>query len=279
MPADPRPQRSLLFLPASKPSMIVKARTLPCDIVVLDLEDAVAPEDKAAARANVVAAAAEGGFGDRQVLVRINALDTEWANDDFGALLRAYEGLDGIVVPKVNDGKEAGRVATRLFPAPDKIKVWAMIETCRSLFQLPNIAATQRMAGLILGFNDLAAEMNAQPGADRAPFHPVMTFAVAAGRANGLAVIDGVFNGIDDELGFEREARQARQFGMDGKSLIHPKQIEPCNRAFHPSDEEIAWARAVVGAYEAAAGGAIRVQGRMVEAMHVAQAKRVLALL
>jgi len=274
-----RPRRSLLYVPASNPRAIAKVRDLACDVVILDLEDSVAPDAKAAARAAAVEAVREGAFGPREVLVRVNGLDTDWGRDDFGALIPLWGELAGVVAPKIADAADAARYTGRLIAAPDRVEVWAMVETCRALFNLEAIAGARRVAALILGLNDLGAEMGARPGPDREPYHAAMSLTVAAARARGRAAFDGVCNALDDELAFERETRQARAFGFDGKTLIHPKQVEPCNRIFRPTDEEAAWARAVVAAFAApGAGGAIRVQGRMVEKMHLDQARRMLAM-
>ena len=255
-----------------------KARTLPCDCVILDLEDSVAPEDKEAARARAVEVALTGGFGERELVVRINALDTPWGDADLTALIRAFGDIDGVLVPKVTDHVLAGRLAMRMGPMPDRVRLWLMIETCRALFHLEAIAGLRRVSALVLGLNDLGLEMGAVPGADRAPFHAAMSMTVAAARAHGVAAIDAVFNGIEDEVGLAREARQGRAFGFDGKTLIHPNQIETCNRIFSPSPEELAWAQAVEAAFAAAPEqGVIRVQGRMVERLHLEQARRTLA--
>ena len=281
-PQDLRPRRSVLYLPASNPRALEKARTLPCDAVVLDLEDSVAPDAKDDARARVVAALGQGGFGRREVVVRVNALDTPWGEADLAALSACAP--DAVLVPKIADAGDLARYDQRLAEAPTQTALWAMVETCRCLFHLDAIAglaASTRLRAFVLGGNDLAKEMRAEPGPDRAPLQAVMSLCVAAARAHGIAALDGVFNALDDAGGLEMECRQGRAFGFDGKTLIHPAQIEVANRVFSPSPEQLAWARAVADAFADPANadrGAIRVQGRMAERLHLAEAERMLAL-
>jgi citrate lyase subunit beta/citryl-CoA lyase len=273
-----RPRRSLLYVPAANARAIEKARDLPCDVVVLDLEDSVPPEAKEVARAQAVGALNAKAFGAREVMVRVNSLGGPWGADDFGALIPLWSEIAAVVAPKVADLSDAQRYTGRLMAAPDRVCVMAMIETCRGVTQLDAIVGARRVGGLIMGFNDLASEMGARPGPEREPFQALMTLAVCAARARRKLVFDGVCNALEEELTFEREVRQARAFGFDGKTLIHPKQIAPCNRAFSPTPEEVAWAREVVAAFEAAGHtGAVRMGGRMVEGMHLEQARKVLA--
>ena len=278
----PRSRRSLLYLPGSNPRALEKARTLACDGVILDLEDSVAPDAKADARDRVVGALTAGGFGRREVVVRVNGLDTPWGEQDLEAL--AQVAPDAVLVPKVQDSGDIARYDARLNGYPERVELWAMLETCRSLFHLESLASasrTSRLAAFVLGVNDLAKEMRAELEAGRAPFLAALTLSVAAARAYDLSVLDGVFNGLDDEAGLEAECRQGRTFGFDGKTLIHPAQIETCNRVFSPSADQIAWAAAVVEAFadpENAALGAIRVNGKMAERLHLAQAERILAI-
>jgi citrate lyase subunit beta/citryl-CoA lyase len=277
-----RPRRSLLYMPASNLRAIEKARDLPCDAVVLDLEDAVAPEAKAAARDIALAVVRDGGFGTRELIVRANGLDTPWGRDDLAALATA--GPDAILVPKVNDAAEVAAYDALIAAAPGHTRLWAMIETTRAMFRLEEIAAqarTTRLSCWVMGTNDLAKEMRATLDVERLPFLGFLAQSVAAARAYGLTILDGVFNEIDDAAGLEAQCRQGRAFGFDGKTLIHPKQIETCNRIFTPSDAELAAARAVVAAFalpENADKGAIRVDGRMVERLHLAEAEAVIAL-
>lgn len=271
-PAD-RPRRSALFLPASNPRALAKARTLPCDVVILDLEDAVAPGAKAAARDAAVAAAREGGWGARELVVRVNGRGSAWHEADMAALADAP--IDALLLPKVDAPEDVA--AARAGDHP----VWAMIETCAAILRLAEIAAAPGVGAFVLGFNDLALEMRADPGADRLPFQPVFTLAVAAARAHGIAILDAVCNDFADLDRFAAEAAQGRRFGCDGKTLIHPAQIAPANIAFGPSTEEVARAAAVVAAFaeaDSAALGAIRLDGRMVERLHLRDAERTLAL-
>lgn len=275
---DLRPRRSALFLPASNARAIEKARTLPCDVVILDLEDAVAPEHKQAARAAAVAAAQAGGFGGRELVLRVNALDSEWAADDLAAADTAP--FDAVLLPKVNSAAEIAAAEARLRHAP----IWAMIETCRAIATIAAVAAAAeqtRLAALVIGTNDLAKEMRCRLSPDRAELLPLLSMALAAGRGWGLTVLDGVHNALDDDGGFDAVCRQGAAMGFDGKTLIHPRQIAACNAAFSPSAEEIAQAQAIVNAFaapDAAGKGAIRLNGAMVERLHLEAAHRVLKL-
>lgn len=280
--ASDRPRRSALYLPASNAKAIAKARTLPCDMVVLDLEDAVAPEAKAQARAAAVAAVAEGGFGHREVAIRANGIDTQWGADDLAAI--AASKADAVLVPKVNSPADIRRYEEALKAAPADMQLWAMIETCASVANLNEIAAcaaSTRLSLWIMGTNDLAKEMRAQLTPCRTPFLPFLSMAVAAARAHGVAILDGVCNEFRDLEVFEAEARQGLMFGFDGKSLIHPAQVEPCNAVFSPSEADLTWARGVIEAFaqpENAGKGAISVGGKMTELLHLEQAKRLVAV-
>ena len=267
--------RSVLYLPATNPRAIEKARTLDCDVAVLDLEDAVAPDRKFEARAAAVAALRQGGFTPR-LGGRINALGTPWGADDAAALAEA--GADLIVAPKVETPEAVHALSAAL---PRDARLWAMIETPRALLNLTEIAAAGgALDGLMLGVNDLAKALGTGTSADREPFKPWLAVVVAVARAHGLLALDGVFNRIDDAEGLTSEAAQGRLYGFDGKSLIHPSQIAATNRAFSPSETEIAQARAVVAAFAAdgaEALGAIQVAGAMVERLHLDQARALLA--
>lgn len=277
-----RPRRSALYMPASNAKAIEKARSLPCDVVILDLEDAVAPDAKEAAREQAVAAVKAGGFGKRELVIRVNGLDTPWGEADLRAVAAA--GPDAVLVPKVNDGAEVVRYDRYLSTAREGTRLWTMIETCRSLFRLDDIAAaskTTRLTAWVMGTNDLAKEMGAKLVPGREPFLGALGLSVAAARAYGLTILDGVYNGIDDAEGFERQCEQGLNFGFDGKTLIHPTQVEPCNRVFTPSEAEVAFARAVIDAFalpENANKGAIRVDGKMAERLHLVQAERLVAI-
>jgi len=277
-----RPRRSALYLPASNAKAIAKARTLPCDIVILDLEDAVAPEMKDEARDAAVAAVNEGGFGHREVAIRANGLDTPWGAADLAAIAGSL--ADAVVVPKVNGPQDIAAYEEALGSAPPALRLWAMIETCAAVADLPAIAATagsSRLSLWIMGTNDLAKEMRAQLTPCRTPFLPFLSMAVAAARSHGIAILDGVCNEFRDLAAFEAEARQGLMFGFDGKSLIHPAQIEPCNTVYSPSEQNLAWANAVIAAFalpENAGKGAIRVDGKMTELLHLEQARRLVAV-
>jgi citrate lyase subunit beta/citryl-CoA lyase len=276
-----RPLRSLLYVPGSNPRAIDKARTLPCDAVFLDLEDAVVPEAKDAARRAAVEAVREGGFGHRILLIRCNGLDTPWGAEDWAAAAEAAP--DGVLAPKVADGAAVEAYDRALAAAPARTRLWVMIETASAILNLGGIAAssrTTRLAALVVGTNDLALDLRCRRRADRAPLLPALALSVAAARAYGLVALDGVFNDFEDEAGFESEAVQGAELGFDGKTLIHPRQVEACNRIFGPTAEQLDWARRVVEAFaapEAAGKGAIRMGGAMVERLHLAQAERLLA--
>lgn len=277
-----RPMRSALFLPASNPRAIEKARGLPADVVILDLEDAVAPEAKDSARAAAVAAVNAGGFAAPTVAVRANAIDTEWGADDLAAI--AASRADAVLVPKIATASDVELYHAELSGAADAMRLWVMIETCRAISELQGIAdraATTRLAAMVIGTNDLALELRALPDTNRAGLVPYLALAVAAARAAGVAVFDGVCNDFSDIDRFSAECAQGRALGFDGKTLIHPAQIGPCNAAFGPGADEVARAEAMVAAFADPANadkGAIRVAGRMVERLHLKEAERVLAL-
>jgi citrate lyase subunit beta/citryl-CoA lyase len=265
--------RSVLFLPASNARAIDKARSLPCDIAVLDLEDAVAPEAKIEARQAARAALLDGGFRPR-VGVRINGLDTPWGKDDLTVL---GEVADLIVLPKV-ESPETVRQAAVLAPTA---ALWAMIETPRALLSLDAIAGSGvPLEALMVGVNDLSAALGCGTNAGREPLKPWLAATVAAARTYYLLAIDGVFNRLDDASGLAAECSQGRLYGFDGKSLIHPAQIDAANAAFAPSADEVARARAIIAAFaapEAAGKGAIRMNGGMVERLHLEAAERLIA--
>lgn len=267
--------RSVLYLPASNPRAIEKARRLDADAVILDLEDAVAPDAKAEARQAAVAALEAGGFGS-SVGVRVNGLDTPWGADDLTALCVHKPAF--VVAPKIESPEAVREVAARL---PADVALWIMVETPLSVLRLDAIAgAGAPLAALMLGINDFGERMNLILGPDREPLKPWLAAVVAAARGHGLLAIDGVVNATDDADRLEAECRQGRAFGFDGKSLIHPNQISATNAAFSPSPEEVARAEEVVAAFAAADAqgkGAIRVGYRMVERLHLEAAHRLLA--
>lgn len=280
---DARPLRSLLYMPASNARAMDKARGLDADALVFDLEDAVAPEAKVEARALLLQELAHGGFGYRRLFARINAPGTEWGAADLAVLASAP--VEGVVVPKIAgeaDIAALSREMDRLGYAAS-VALWVMIETPAAVLALERIAAmaaTTRLAGFVLGLNDLAKDTGMEQAPGREGFVPVMVNAVLAARAGGIAAIDGVCNTIDDADRIGAEARQARSLGFDGKSLIHPAQIGPVNSVFAPSEAELAEARAIVAAFETPANagrGAIRVNGKMAELLHLSQARRAIA--
>jgi len=273
-----RPRRSALFMPASNARAVEKARGLQCDVVILDLEDSVAPDLKETARDAAVAAAAAGGFGERSLLVRVNALDTPWGADDCRAVAGA--GFEAVVLPKASHPSDLEAASALL----DGVPLWAMIETCAGILNLPAIvgaASATKLEGLLAGTNDLAKEMRCTPGADRTPLLGHLAMIVTAARAAGLFALDGVCNAIEDGPLLAAECAQGAMFGFDGKSLIHPAQIAAANRAFGPTPEAIAWAGRVIAAFELpehAGKGVIRVDGEMVELLHLDQARRIMAM-
>ena len=277
-----RPRRSALYLPASNARAIAKARTLPADVIILDLEDAVAPEAKDEARDAAVEAVNAGGFGHREVAIRANGLDTPWGEADLAAI--AGSAADAVLVPKVSGPADIAACEDRLAGARPDMQLWAMIETCAAVPRLEAIAATAaetRLSLWIMGTNDLAKEMRARLTPERTPFLPILSLAVCAARAHGVAILDGVCNEFRDLARFEAEARQGLLFGFDGKSLIHPDQIAPTNTVFSPGEEELAQARAIIEAFalpENAGKGAIRVEGKMAELLHLDQAHRLVAM-
>jgi len=277
-----RPRRSVLYMPASNPRAIEKARTLPCDVVILDLEDAVAPDAKDAARAAAVEAIRAGGFGRRELVLRVNGLDTPWGEEDLKAA--AHAGPDAVLVPKIGDAGDIARYDGRLSHAPASTRLWAMIETARSMFHLEGIGAaarTSRLSALALGPNDLARETGWRMTPGREPFFAAFSLTVAAAKAHGILALDGPFGGIEDAAGLARECRQGRDFGFDGKTLIHPSQIDAANTAYAPDPEEVAHARAVIAAFaelENVGRGAIRVNGKMAERLHLGMAEKVVAM-
>jgi len=277
-----RPRRSVLYLPASNPKAVAKARTLAADVVVLDLEDAVAPEAKPDARAGAVAAIKEGGFGHREVVIRVNAFGTPWARDDLAAVAAA--GPDAILVPKVSSTADVLAYDAAIAAAPPHTRLWIMVETCALIPRLDEVAelsVSTRLAAFAMGTNDLAKEMRAQIRPGRAPFLPILSATVCAARAQGLLVFDGVSNEFKDMGVVRAECEQGLEFGFDGKCLIHPDQVETCNAVFTPSAAEVDWAEAVVAAFalpDNQGKGAIRVEGKMAELLHLEQAQRLLAI-
>jgi citrate lyase subunit beta/citryl-CoA lyase len=281
-----RPRRSVLYMPGSNARAIEKARTLGVDGIILDLEDAVAPEAKAAARDQVAAAVKAGGFGRREVVIRVNALDTPWGHDDLVAA--ALSGADAVLIPKVSDPDTiaAAELALATARAPQAVRLWAMIETPIAILHAEAIARsarheTGRLACFVLGTNDIAKETRARFVPGRWPMLPWLTTVVAAARAHGLDVLDGVYNDLSDAEGFRAECEQGRDLGMDGKTLIHPNQVAVANEVFAPAEAEVAAARKIIAAFEQPENkgrGVISLDGRMVERMHADMAARTVAL-
>ncbi len=277
-----RPRRSVLYMPGANERALEKAKGLDADALILDLEDAVAPDAKAEARERVCAAAQSGEYGAKEVTIRANGLDTEWHTDDIAAIAKA--GPDAVVVPKVSSAAEVHAIEASLEKAgaPDRTAIWAMVETPIAMLHVEEIAAaSERLAVLVMGTNDLAKELQAEHVPGRQPLLAGLGLALLGARATGKVILDGVFNDIKDEEGFEAECVQGRQLGFDGKTLIHPGQLEICNRVFAPSEAEIERSRVIIAAFEEArtAGkGVVTVDGRMIENMHVDNARRVIAL-
>jgi citrate lyase subunit beta/citryl-CoA lyase len=273
------PRRSVLYLPASNERALEKAKTLPVDGLILDLEDAVAPEAKVQARENACAAARSGDYGDRELTIRVNGIGTAWHDDDLRAAAQA--GPHGIVVPKVGSAAEVRALAAAIESAgaPDHTRLWAMIETPTAIFDVREIAAASpRLAVLVMGTNDLVKELRAQHVPGRAPVLTALSLSVLAARAAGIAVLDGVFNDVRDTDGFAAECGQGRDLGFDGKTLIHPGQVEVANTTFAPTQAQVAEAQDILQAWRAGGGkGVVTHNGRMVEALHVDTAEQVLA--
>ena len=281
-----RPRRSVLYMPGSNARAMEKARTLPADALILDLEDAVAPDAKETARRQVAAAVRAGGFGHREVLIRINALDTAWGADDLPAALAA--GPDAILVPKVSAPNDLQTLGKRLeaLGAADHVRIWVMMETPIAILNAGAIAAASRdprtrLAGFVMGTNDLAKDTRARIVPGRAPMVSWLMTCIAAARSFGLDIVDGVYNDIGNAQGFERECVEARDMGFDGKTLIHPSQVEPCNRVFSPTADEVDGARKIMAAFDLPENrglGVVKIDGRMVERLHAEMARRVVAI-
>ncbi|MDQ3155619.1 MAG: CoA ester lyase [Actinomycetota bacterium] len=276
-----RPRRSVLYMPGANERALEKAKTLDVDALILDLEDSVSPDSKADARDRVCAAARSGEYGYRELVIRTNGIDTEWHADDLAAAAEA--GPDGILVPKVNSAEEVRQIEAAMAAAgaPDHTLIWAMIETPIAIRQVREIAAaSDRLTVLVMGTNDLVAELHAAHVPGRAPMLTSLSLALLGAAEAGKAILDGVYNDVKNAEGFEAECEQGRDFGFDGKTIIHPSQIEPANRIFAPSPEAIDHANEVITAFEeatAAGKGVVTVNGRMIENLHVRDAERILA--
>jgi citrate lyase subunit beta / citryl-CoA lyase len=281
-----RPRRSLLFMPGSNARALEKGRNLPADGLILDLEDSVAPDAKAKAREQIAQAIAAGGFGRREILIRTNSLDSSWWRDDLAMAGRARP--DGILVPKVSSVDDLRAIAAQLDAdgADPAIQVWAMIETARAVLHAEELAAAsrdanRRLAGFVFGPNDISRETRIRMLPGRAAMIPMITHCILATRAHGLDILDGPYSDFSNPDGFAVECAQGRDLGFDGKTLIHPGQIDACNAIFTPPAEEVAAARRIIAAFaqaENAARGAIQLDGRMVERLHADMAQRTIAI-
>jgi citrate lyase subunit beta/citryl-CoA lyase len=275
-----RPRRSVLYMPAANARALEKARDIPADSLIFDLEDAVSPDSKELAREQAAAAAASGEYGSREITIRCNGLDTPWGADDITAAAAA--GPAAIVIPKVSGEAALAEVASRLEAAgaPDSTTIWAMVETPEAIFGVREIAGFDRVSVLVMGTNDLAKELRAVQVPGRAPLFPHLSTALLAAREAGKVILDGVYNDVRDAEGFEAEARQGFEMGFDGKTLVHPSQVEPTNRIWAPTDEQVEYSQRVIAAFEEAEAegrGVVTVDGRMIENLHVDNARRTLA--
>ena len=278
------PRRSVLYMPGANERALEKARSIAADALILDLEDSVAPETKPEARAKVAAAIKAGGFGRRELVVRINGLDTPWGIEDLK--MAAAIGPDAVLVPKVANPDDIISAA-RLFAAfagTPHTRMWAMIEKPLGIFNVRDIASVTdaaRLSCLVLGTNDLLKESRASAAGGRFAIIPWLSMAVLAARAYGIDILDGVYNDFRDDTGFRAECAQGRHLGMDGKTLIHPSQIDACNELFSPAPDEVAWAAKIIAGFalpENALKGVITIEGRMVERLHLAMAERTAAI-
>ncbi len=281
-----RPRRSVLYMPGSNTRALEKAKTIAADALILDLEDAVAPDSKAEARANVCNAVKAGGYGNRELVIRINALETEWGMDDLAAACDA--GPNAILVPKVSHPGDIMSVAKILKArhVPETTSLWAMMETPHAVLNAKEIAALgadpeSRLSCFVLGTNDLLKESRALARNERFAIVPWLSITLVAARAYGLDVLDGVFNDFRDDAGLRAECEHGRTLGMDGKTLIHPSQVAPCNEIFSPNADEVEWSKKIIAAFQLPENqkkGAITVDGRMVERLHMVMAERVVSI-
>jgi citrate lyase subunit beta/citryl-CoA lyase len=274
-----RPRRSVLYMPAANERALEKAQTIPADAIIFDLEDAVAPDAKPDARAKAVAAVRSGAYGRRELTIRCNGLDTPWGADDVTAAAGA--GPAAVVVPKVDSVASVDRVAALLDAAGGgEVRIWAMIETPTAVFDVRSIAAHPRIGALVMGTNDLAKELRAPIVPGRHPLLAHLATSILAAREAGVVILDGVYNDVRDAEGFEAECRQGMEMGFDGKTLIHPSQVDPANAVWAPTAADVEYAERVIAAFDEAVAdgrGVVTVDGRMIENLHVDNARRVLA--
>jgi citrate lyase subunit beta/citryl-CoA lyase len=278
--AAPRPRRSVLYMPAANARALEKAKELPCDAIIFDLEDAVAPDAKRTARQQAAAAVTSAQYGRRELTIRCNGLDTPWGADDLAAAADA--GPAAVVIPKVGSSAQLDEVARRLDAGGgSEVAIWAMVETPTAIFDVRQLAAHERVAVLVMGTNDLARELQAPLVPGRGNLLGFLSTSVLAARESGKVALDGVYNDVRDAEGFAAECRQGVELGFDGKTLVHPSQVEPANEAWSPSEQEVELAQRVIDAFaeaEAEGRGVVTVDGRMIEHLHVANARRTLAL-
>ncbi|ALG68119.1 HpcH/HpaI aldolase/citrate lyase family protein [Beggiatoa leptomitoformis] len=276
-----RPRRSMLYMPGANARALEKARMLPADSLILDMEDAVAPDAKAQAREQIVTAVNEGGYGKREIIVRVNGLDTAWGKDDLYAIAKLP--IDGILLPKIDNLQQINDSIDQLNAAgaSEQLPIWIMAETAACMLNIASIATHPRLAGIVMGTSDLAKEIRAKHTADRIGMLVPLSLCVLAARANGLEILDGVYLNLDDEAGFCVACEQGRNMGFDGKTLIHPKQVDIANQIFSPSGAEINHAQEVIHAWEEArqaSKGVVVVNGKLVENLHYEESQRILAL-
>jgi citrate lyase subunit beta / citryl-CoA lyase len=282
MSAPPRPRRSVLFMPGSNARALEKARGLPADALIFDLEDAVAPDEKEKARLQVRDTLRQGGYGAREIIVRVNGLLTPWGEADVATL--AAEGADALLIPKVESKQVVDGIEGRMqiAGAPDNTAIWCMIETPKGVMRAEEIAsASPRLGALVMGTSDLAKDLHCLHTPNRLPFMTSLSWCILAARANGLAILDGVHLNLADNEGFAEICRQGREMGFDGKTLIHPKTIAAANEAYAPGTEEVDWSRRVIAAHEEAARegqGVVLLDGQLIENLHVEEARRVVGL-
>lgn len=279
MPKSIRPRRSMLYMPGSNKRALEKARSLPADSIILDLEDAVAPNSKELARKQVYETVIAGGFGFREIIIRVNALSTKWGYEDIA--LASKSGANALLLPKVESADAVRHMESIMLAngAPDSMAIWAMMETPRSILESKSIAeSTPRMGGLVMGTSDLAKELDCAHTHERLPFMVSLGLCLLAARASGIAILDGVYLDLNDDHGFEFACIQGNQLGFDGKTLIHPKQIEICNKIFTPKQEDVIWSRKIIAAHAEAATrgeGVTVVDGKLIENLHVESARRI----
>ena len=277
---DFTPLRSVLYMPSSNERALEKAKAIGCDGLILDLEDAVAPDAKPAAREAAAAAAASGEYGRRTVTIRVNGIGTQWHDDDIVSAAQA--GPAGVVVPKVNSADEVHSLVAALEKAgaPDHTRLWAMVETPEAIFNVRELAAaSDRLAVLVMGTNDLVKELYAEHVPGRAPLLTALSLSLLAARAAGVMILDGVYNDVKDTEGFLAECQQGRELGFDGKTLVHPGQVDGANEAFAPSEQAVEDARGILRAWEDGRGsGVVTYRGKMVENLHVESARRTLTI-